>query len=207
MSLKDIQNALADEGSNLATIKDKIGSLIDGNGSGPGSALSGISVREHFKIFRDYVEHEDNLINSRLMWNITIQGFLFATYGLSVQKLAEQQATGAGVPALRWLILILPLFGIGISLVSIMGVIAARTAINSLVVQWKEILDQAGSKEPGLPFLVGGGIPDGDKSGTECSKAHRRGLRAPLWFPWIFVFAWAALFLQYLLHYLLHLGA
>ena len=48
-----------------------------------------ITKAEHFKIFRDYMQHEDNLINQRVSWNSTIQGFLFATYGLSQQKLPD----------------------------------------------------------------------------------------------------------------------
>ena len=50
-----------------------------------------ITKAEHFKIFRDYMQHEDNLINQRVSWNSTIQGFHFATYGLSQQKLPDPQ--------------------------------------------------------------------------------------------------------------------
>ncbi len=39
-----------------------------------------------YEIFRDYIKHEDGLINSRLMWILTINGFLFTAYGLTLQK-------------------------------------------------------------------------------------------------------------------------
>jgi hypothetical protein len=35
---------------------------------------------------------EDELLNHRITWNLAIQGFLFATYGFSIQKLAEVQS-------------------------------------------------------------------------------------------------------------------
>jgi hypothetical protein len=44
---------------------------------------------ERYKLFREYVEHEDALINNRLTWLITIHGFLYAAYALSVGKYVE----------------------------------------------------------------------------------------------------------------------
>jgi hypothetical protein len=41
--------------------------------------MTNIRRVEHYKLFRDYIEHEDGLVNQRLLWNINIQGFLFAT--------------------------------------------------------------------------------------------------------------------------------
>jgi hypothetical protein len=37
-----------------------------------------------YAIYRQYLMNEANLINARLTWLLTIQGFLFATYGLIV---------------------------------------------------------------------------------------------------------------------------
>jgi hypothetical protein len=51
-----------------------------------GSARRGEEV---FIIFRDYVKHEDMLINQRMTWMITIQSFLIATFGFSYQKKLE----------------------------------------------------------------------------------------------------------------------
>jgi hypothetical protein len=38
---------------------------------------------------RAYVEHEDDLISSRLTWSLTVHGFLFAVYGLLLGKAAD----------------------------------------------------------------------------------------------------------------------
>jgi hypothetical protein len=42
-----------------------------------------------YEFFRDYVKHEDNLINQRLTWLLTIHGFLYATCGFTLQKKYE----------------------------------------------------------------------------------------------------------------------
>lgn len=46
-------------------------------------------VEEIFSLYRDYLKHEDNLINQRTTWLITIQSFLIATFGFSYQKKFE----------------------------------------------------------------------------------------------------------------------
>ncbi len=53
-------------------------------------------TKEHhevYSVFRNYVTHEANLINFRLNWNLTIQGFLFAAYTFTLQKAAELKVT------------------------------------------------------------------------------------------------------------------
>lgn len=57
----------------------------------PTRSFSG-SLKEHmdvYEIFRSYVRHEDNLINNRMTWMLSIHGFLYASYGLTIQKKME----------------------------------------------------------------------------------------------------------------------
>jgi len=44
---------------------------------------------KYYELMRGYVAHEDNLINSRLTWSLTIHGFLFATLGILIGKLVD----------------------------------------------------------------------------------------------------------------------
>ncbi|HEY0760700.1 MAG TPA: hypothetical protein VGD59_15740 [Acidisarcina sp.] len=46
-------------------------------------------VLGYFDSIRTYIQHEDDLINTRLTWSLTIHGFLLAIYGLLLQKIAE----------------------------------------------------------------------------------------------------------------------
>jgi hypothetical protein len=194
MSLKDVQSHVGDELSHLEALKAEINGLIGEGGSGTPPTSSQLPIHLHYKIFRDYAEHEDGLVNNRLMWNITIQGFLFATHGLSVQKLAEVQASqggaesigGIGVFALRGLLIILPVLGGVVSYYSWRGVRAAQKAISRLEDTWATIAQPPNG--PRLPGLTGGG----DKSN------HTEGFLAPKVFPWIFVVAWGLLLFSYL---------
>jgi hypothetical protein len=45
--------------------------------------------QELYVLYRDYIKHEDNLINARISWMISIQSFLIATFGFSYQKKFE----------------------------------------------------------------------------------------------------------------------
>jgi hypothetical protein len=45
--------------------------------------------QELYVLYRDYIKHEDELINARTSWMINIQSFLIATFGFSYQKKFE----------------------------------------------------------------------------------------------------------------------
>jgi hypothetical protein len=44
---------------------------------------------EIYETFRSYIRHEDNLTNNRITWMLTIHGFLYASYGFTLQKKLE----------------------------------------------------------------------------------------------------------------------
>jgi hypothetical protein len=46
-------------------------------------------ILEYYGALRKYVEHEDELINSRLTWSLTIHGFLFTGFALLLSKAAD----------------------------------------------------------------------------------------------------------------------
>jgi hypothetical protein len=213
MSLKDDQSHLDRVRAQLESAVAELSTLLGKDGpvsGGSGAASSQLAKHVHFKMFRDYIEHEDGLIDKRLLWNINIQGFLFATYGFSVQKLAEMQAlkgetvAPTGITSLRGFMVILPMLGIVISILSFVGVIAAQRAIAQLSHDWheaeKEHLPNATPPPDGprLPGIIGGGYT-GETPPDECDRlaAHKGGFRAPLWFPWIFVVAWLLVLVSY----------
>ncbi|HTT82215.1 MAG TPA: hypothetical protein VMF67_01910 [Rhizomicrobium sp.] len=107
-----------------------------------------------YKLFRDYVKHEDSLINNRLSWLLTIHGFLYATYGFTIQKKLEIAAKLAtvlstsppgylkclgsmgnlGITIIQMELFLLCIVAVGllISLVGLLSINAARRAANSL---------------------------------------------------------------------------
>ena len=50
---------------------------------------SAADIFAYYDRLREYVQHEDELINSRLTWSLTIHGFLFAIYGVLLVKGAD----------------------------------------------------------------------------------------------------------------------
>ncbi len=200
MSLKNILSSLQDEREQLGKIVASL-HAVSGGSTAPPPPASQVPTVEHYTLFRAYIQHEDSLINNRLLWNINIQGFLFATFGLSVQKLYESSSpVGTAVPVtttvalapilLHALIVVLPLFGIGVSTLSLVTVRAAEAAIQNLRAKWQRLL----AKNPGLdellPGIIGGGL----------ESSHKGGLRAPFLVPVVFIAAWLLLFAASVYH-------
>jgi len=166
---------------------------------------------ELFNTFRDYVKHEDDLINNRLNWNFTIQGFLFAAYYFPLQKIADvnlEFAKGSLRPELlavlnlqgtvrelRIVMVTVAAVALLVSLAICFSVWAARAAITKVEARWHDLYpeygpspnktDTHGSPKDVFPFpgLIGGGNP----------KAHSAGFQAPLFLPIFFVLGWSFL--------------
>jgi len=162
-----------------------------------------------YSAFRDYVKHEDNLINNRLSWNFTIQGFLFTAYAFAFQKTAELWNVLShrndkpaldlsrivhSLADLHAVLLVLASVGMLVSVVIFFSVRAADVAIKALDEKWRERNLQheavpggsgsSGNDPFGLPGLTGGGTP---------LDTHKRGFKAAQFLPWITVLAWLAL--------------
>ncbi len=113
-----------------------------------------VSEVARYKIFRDYLKHEDDLINNRLSWNFTIQGFLFAAYVFSLQKIADirlgllnnsvvterikQLKVLHTLYDLQLFLVIVAALGVSVSFLVYLSVSAARLAIQSLEEKWCE---------------------------------------------------------------------
>lgn len=159
---------------------------------------------KHYELYRDYIKHEDSLINNRLLWNLNLQGFLFGAYSFSLQKVGELHAKALGdktadlmashfsVLLLNVLLIVLPLVGGSVSLLVWMGVQAAQLSIEELNKQWEDKIDpqyhnQTPQPLPYLPELTGGGV----------MLAHKLGFRAPLLIPTFMLAAWAILLISF----------
>jgi hypothetical protein len=140
-----------------------------------------------FKIYRDYVEHEDELIYQRTHSLVTIQSFLLATFGLCYQKRFEIAAMLLDKHKLpdisinneyNGLMLALAFVGVATSLIAVFSVGAARRAIEGLHSEWNKILEK--NPQEYLPRLIGGGNP----------KAAKHGFHLSLYIPWFFLLFW-----------------
>jgi hypothetical protein len=161
-----------------------------------GECREHIKQKDLFKIFRDYIKHEDNLTDKRLLWNNTIQGFLFAAYAVIVAR----------VPSPLWnarlILIVISIVGLATSYLSWKGLLAAILAVHNLDHQWQMI----SGNDPRLPKLIGGGrlvgegsegTPKGIKRTKEeiehYEKIAKWGFLAPRFFPIVFLGAWSLL--------------
>jgi hypothetical protein len=141
-----------------------------------------------FKIYRDYVEHEDELIYQRTHSLVTIQSFLLATFGLCYQKRFEiaamllkqgQQLSDIKINnEYNGLMLALAFVGIATSLIALVSVRAARKAIEDLNSEWNRIKEKC--PQDYLPRLIGGGNPE----------AAKHGFHLSLYIPRFFLLFW-----------------
>ena len=91
----------------------------------------------YYGILRDYLQHEDGLINSRLTWSLTIHGFLFTTFGFLANKTMEILGGGATlkVADLAFPVLQMIVAGVGaaVAFYSHGAIVAAPVALQHLV--------------------------------------------------------------------------
>ena len=89
---------------------------------------------------RRQIEHEDALVNQRLTWFITFQGFLFTAYGFSMMAESSSLSSLAQAPAgsyarfmdnLLWMRHGMVGLGLLSSIVALVGVMAAYRAIKN----------------------------------------------------------------------------
>jgi hypothetical protein len=133
-------------------------------------------VLDYYKQLREYVQHEDNLINFRVTWSLTIHGVLLATYAVIFQKMLDvfSKLSDAGSrarpdPAAGVLLgfqLLIVVIGVWTSSIARLQTSVSAEAINRI-----DKIARTGLlsiREPGmallqsdilLPRIIGGGSP------------------------------------------------
>jgi hypothetical protein len=95
----------------------------------------------YYDRLRAYIQHEDDLISSRLTWSLTVHGFLFATYGILLGKIGDEfgQIDKCATPLLERLVgglfllqLPIALFGVIVGHQSRNAIAAAHNALMHL---------------------------------------------------------------------------
>jgi hypothetical protein len=134
-----------------------------------------------FKIYRDYMKHEDDLLNHRTTWLLVIQGFLFATLGVLGEWILPNKTPDLLRTERQFLVFVLAIVGLTIASVAYLSIKAANDAIDSLEKKWNNLRIRYEGWEL-LPDIAGGGHP----------KAKGRGKKPALWIPRVIFLAWLA---------------
>jgi hypothetical protein len=141
-----------------------------------------ISPLERYQLFRNRIEHEDNLIMQRLSWLMASQSFLFTAYAIVTNGMSiSPTAAAANVFAnhLSTLGQIIPIVALLNSLLIFVSILAALKAIRELRRGYQQ--------RPGALEI----IP------LQTSRVARvLGLSAPVLLPPLFLAVWLFLLVQ-----------
>jgi len=140
-----------------------------------------ISPLERYQIFRNRIEHEDNLIMQRLSWLMASQSFLFTAYAIVTNGMTAAPGIGGNVfiHHLSTLARIIPIVALLNSLLILISILAALKAIRELRDGYR--------KQPEIL----GVIP------LQTSRTARTlGLSAPVLLPLLFLTVWLFLLVQ-----------
>ena len=163
--------------AHLLSIKDK---LPDG----------GIDILADWERIRGLIEHEDNLINQRITWLISINAFLFTGYFLSQRP--GQAAFNELASYLLWAI---PFFGVAVSYSIKSGVKAAMNQIrwiNDWWV-WRKSLDPKNHAESPDDSLS---LRHPRLTGLTPSKSFDHDFMISDALPLSLIFAWVAILIS-----------
>ena len=89
------------------------------------------SSEEFYKVIRGQIEHEDNLIGTRLNWFVASQSFLFSAYAIVVSNLTGQKPPWVNAQQ-RLLFSIIPVVSIFVCLLILVSCAGAILAMRRL---------------------------------------------------------------------------
>jgi hypothetical protein len=140
-----------------------------------------VSITEYYKIVRGQIEHEDNLMGTRLNWFITSQSFFFSAYAIDVTSLfASPPMANTGLLDSRELLrIMIPMVAIISSTVILMTISAGVLAMHNLRHLFHKYV--AAVDHYHLPPVQG------------YRRAWAMGLAAPLALPIVFLTVWTFL--------------
>ena len=126
-----------------------------------------VSLKSTYQFVRDYVVHEDSLINFRLNWLLVIQGLLFTAYGLSIKK--DLSIDNENIDKFQQVI---SLLGIATCIFIFLSIFTAVIAIKNLEAFWRlqKPKDVTNKDYEKLPFITGGADPESNTSNSKDSK-------------------------------------
>jgi hypothetical protein len=90
-----------------------------------------LSQKDFYEYTVKQIEREQGLVNNRLSWMLTFQGFLFAAIALVINKDTE--------PTVRIVFRnVIPAIGIAVALLALIGIHAAALSSNEIKAKWKQ---------------------------------------------------------------------
>ncbi len=89
-----------------------------------------LSAKEYYEYYSSHIEKEIDLVNNRLSWMLTFQGFLFASISIATSNESEAATR-------LFLRNALSLAGIAVAILTLLGVFASALQRDTLKNHWK----------------------------------------------------------------------
>ncbi|HZR18082.1 MAG TPA: hypothetical protein VFE51_12375 [Verrucomicrobiae bacterium] len=140
-----------------------------------------VSALDSYKLFRERLEHEDNLIVQRLSWLVASQSFLFTAYAITTNGLTslDPKISGRYLEQATLLFRLIPTVAICVAVLIDISILAALRAMRQI-----RRLYQAKAISPELPPI------------QTAASTRLLGLSAPLLLPLLFISVWLVLLLN-----------
>ena len=140
-----------------------------------------LSALDYYRLVRERIEHEDNLIVQRLSWLVASQSFLFTAYAIVTSGLTSQPSSNTThfIKQMYRLFDLIPVVGTLTSILIYASILAAVAAMRRLRNAYRSRL----AKDDDLPIQT---LP----------SIRLFGYSAPLLLPLVFIIVWLALWMR-----------
>ena len=142
-----------------------------------------LTTLDHYRLIRERIEHEDNLIVQRLSWLVASQSFLFTAYAIVLNGLSAPPPTAmpSFVRQMMAVHRLIPIVAILTSSLIYAGVLAAVRAMAQLRRLYSA---RVGAEAEVLPPI------------QVATVTRRFGFAAPVLLPLVFIVVWLLLWLR-----------
>jgi hypothetical protein len=137
---------------------------------------------DYYRILRGQIEHEDNLVGSRISWFVTSQSFLFSAYAIIATGF--QVTTDKTIlDAKHVLLVVIPSIGITTAVLILLAIFSGIQAMSAIRSRYAKVM--AGSSCPmQLPPIQGNAFN------------RKIGMAAPVLLPPLFMTVWIFLLMR-----------
>jgi hypothetical protein len=134
-----------------------------------------------YRILRGQIEHEDNLVGSRISWFVTSQSFLFSAYAIIAGGI-QPNASKTGLDAKHVLLVVVPSMAIVTSILIMISIVSGFEAMRLIRHRYNQLLSSTDHEQ--LPALQGS------------RRTRLAGMAAPVLLPPLFMAVWIFLLIR-----------
>ncbi len=136
---------------------------------------------DYYRILRGQIEHEDNLVGSRISWFVTSQSFLFSAYAIIAGGITPNTSK-AGLDAKHVLLVVIPLMAIATSVLILIAIYSGIAAMTAIRQRYSRLVPKPDDSP--LPPIHGN------------ARTRALGMAAPVLLPPLFMAVWIFLLVR-----------